>query len=602
MEPTPRYPLAPTALGDGMRVRVGNVMHATVHESLGTAGGAGQAGLTTVELEPHPISGGWRVRWPQAHGSVIGEIAAADRDTLFPIDIVHDAGMIPTATATLDVAPGTGVCDVTVNLAPAEFVIPGNNPLPGSVMLPGSYDETVIVDISTGEFSASDIADMSPGQWLVGLLVRGQDIVVTCDGRVLGTLPHPEADLLRSLIDASPAPVIARAFANNGRIGVDVSPASGAGAIQQLPELPLEPETSDDPWQVYEYADGTLAITVELDAAIDPEDQVIPFPGAREIFLDWEPKYQPPAQDETPEAAPRVRVEPVFEPVPAPEPEPEPLLPPEPEQEPLLPPEPEPLLPPEPEQEPLLPPEPEPVFEPEPEPEPEPAPRPKPMPEPVFEPVFKTKPEPKPEPEPVLPPEPKPAPEPEPVLPPEPKPAPEPEPVLPPEQPSPAEPPAPEPLFPAEPAERPKPEPLFPAEPAERPKPEPLFPPEPAAKLEPLSTAEPKAQPEPLFPAEPEARPASRAGRKPLFPAEPSSELHRRAQAHVPTQSFPAPISFNPGRSSTSADLAGENTYLSEVEKVRLRRATRSRRAAQGTGRHRRPDDTSSVGRHRKPE
>ena len=86
MEPTPRYPLAPTALGDGMRVRVGNVMHATVHESLGTAGGAGQAGLTTVELEPHPISGGWRVRWPQAHGSVIGEIAAADRDTLFPID------------------------------------------------------------------------------------------------------------------------------------------------------------------------------------------------------------------------------------------------------------------------------------------------------------------------------------------------------------------------------------------------------------------------------------------------------------------------------------------------------------------------------------
>ena len=27
MEPTPRYPLAPTALGDGMRVRVGNVMH-----------------------------------------------------------------------------------------------------------------------------------------------------------------------------------------------------------------------------------------------------------------------------------------------------------------------------------------------------------------------------------------------------------------------------------------------------------------------------------------------------------------------------------------------------------------------------------------------
>lgn len=573
MEPTPRYPLAPTALGDGMRVRVGNVMHATVHESLGTAGGAGQAGLTTVELEPHPISGGWRVRWPQAHGSVIGEIAAADRDTLFPIDIVHDAGMIPTATATLDVAPGTGVCDVTVNLAPAEFVIPGNNPLPGSVMLPGSYDETVFVDISTGEFSASDITDMSPGQWLVGLLVRGHDIVVTCDGRVLGTLPHPEADLLRSLIDASPAPVIARAFANNGRIGVDVSPVSGAGAIQQLPELPLEPETSDDPWQVYEYADGTLAITVELDAAIDPEDQVIPFPGAREIFLDWEPKYQPPAQDETPEAAPRVRVEPVFEPVPASEPEPEPLLPPESEQEP----------------EPLLPPESEPVFEPEPEPEPEPAPRPKPMPEPVFEPVFKTK----PEPEPVFPTEPEA----------EPKPTPEPEPVLPPEQPSPAEPPAPkEPLFAPKPAERPKPEPLFPAEPAERPKPEPLFPPEPAAKLEPLPTAEPKAQPEPLFPAEPEARPASRAGRKPLFPAEPSSELHRRAQAHVPTQSFPAPISFNPGRSSTSADLAGENTYLSEVEKVRLRRATRSRRAAQGTGRHRRPDDTSSVGRHRKPE
>lgn len=547
MEPTPRYPLAPIAFGDGMRVSVGSVMHATLHENLGAAGGDGRTSLTTVELEPHPISGGWRVRWPQAHGSVIGEISAADRDELYSVDVVHDTGFIPTATARLNVNPSSGVCEVAVDLAPADFVIPRNNPLPSSVVLPGGYRETVDVDLSKGEFSDSDATEMSPGQWLVGLLVRGEDIVVTCDGRALGTINHPEADLLCSLIDASSAPVMARAFAIDGRIGVDAAPGSGASSLMRLPELPLDPETSDeawpdDTWQVYEYSDGTLAITVALDAAIDPEDQLIPHPDARAVFLDWAPQYQPPAQESAAaaEAAPRVQAKPVFED------EPEPLAPPEPVFETET--------------------EPEPAFEPEPADEPAPAPEAKPgRPELVF------KLQPVPEPEKAV----------------------EPEPPV-----------REEPLFPAEPPA--KPEPVSKTEPADEP--------EPDSETEPAVPSEPRAEDTPLFSAEPPAKPKHRSEDKPLFPVEPrvrperqsrperQLQTDRRSRTEMPTQSFPAPVFFNPDRSSTSADLASGNTYLSEVERVRLRRASRSRRQAEGAGRHRRPEEPNSVGRHRKPD
>lgn len=301
MEPIPRYPLAPTALGDGVLVDVENVVHAVIHEH---AGGPARLPLrTTVELEPHAVSGTWRVRWPQAHGAVVGSIGAAAREAYSPIERVHDAAMIPSAVATIDIDRRTGESTMGVHLAPPELAIPRNNPLDGAMVLPSAAGETAMVNVSRGEFNANETLLMSPGQWIVGLRVHGGDVVVTCGGRALGTLDHDDAEGLRDRLEAfaaTGAPVMARAYAVEGRIGVDCSITRGSGAVAHLPVLPPPPVETVQPFQVFTYADGTLAITVELAAAIDPEDQPRPRAGARGVTLPWTKQAPDPLRDDAP--------------------------------------------------------------------------------------------------------------------------------------------------------------------------------------------------------------------------------------------------------------------------------------------------------------
>lgn len=289
MEPLPRYPLAPAAVGGGTELTVGTLVAATLFEFAGAPDSSAPL-QTTVELEPDPISGAWRVRWPAAHGCIIGEISASDRAAYRSVDTLHDAGLVPTANALISFDPDSSTHRVVVQLAPAALCIPRNNLSPGALLLPGTIDgeEPLYVHVADGEFTAAETMLMSPGQWLVGLYLHGQTVVVTCGGRVLGTLDGDQAAPVREKIAAlfaQGADVKARAWAVNGSISVDVTRAHGTFPVRTLPPLPLPagPEIEIPAPEIFYFSDGSFVITVDLAAAIDPEDWVHPRSGARTV-------------------------------------------------------------------------------------------------------------------------------------------------------------------------------------------------------------------------------------------------------------------------------------------------------------------------------
>lgn len=291
MEPLPRYPLAHSAPSGGTELSVGDLVAATLFEHAGTPSDD-DALQTTVELEPDPVTGQWLIRWPVAHGGIIGAVAAADRDSYRSVDTLHNAGLVPTARARISFDPVTASHRVVVQLAPAAMCVPRNNLLPGALLLPGTVpgEPPVYVHVADGEFTAAETMLMSPGQWLVGLHLHEQTVVVTCGGRVLGTLDAHQAGPVRERIAAlfaQGSDVKARAWAVNGTISVDVTRTKGIFPVRTLPPLPLPlpdgPETAVPAAEVFRFSDGSIAVTVELAAAIDPEDWVQPRPGGRTV-------------------------------------------------------------------------------------------------------------------------------------------------------------------------------------------------------------------------------------------------------------------------------------------------------------------------------
>lgn len=289
MEPLPRYPLAPTALGGGTELSVGDLVTATLFEHAGTPDST-EPLHTTVELEPDPLTGEWRVRWPVAHGGIIGAISAADRAAYRSIDTLHSAGLVPTAHARISFDRLTAAHRVIVQLAPATMCVPRNNLLPGALLLPGTVpgEAPVYVHVADGEFTAAETMLMSPGQWLVGLHLHEHTVVVTCGGRVLGTLDGKQAGPVReklAALFAQGSDVKARAWAVDGSISVDVTRTPGMFPVRTLPPLPLPagPEIDIPAAEVFEFADGSIAVTVDLRSAIDPEDWVQPRPGGRTV-------------------------------------------------------------------------------------------------------------------------------------------------------------------------------------------------------------------------------------------------------------------------------------------------------------------------------
>lgn len=307
MEPTPRYPLTPTTLGDGANVRVGNLVQATLFDHISTVAGSEHNLATSVELEPHALTGTWRVRWPLAFGAIIGEIDAATRADYPLVDVIHECGFIPAAQASFELDRITGIYDVIVHLALPEFVVPRNNPVDGAMVLPsgsGGVHERLPVDVTAGDYTEAETKRLSPGQWLVGLNIHENTVVVTCDGRVLGALGERDSVEVRALLEMlidDPAPVLARAMAKDGTVTLDIARQSTVQAMRNLPTLPVSEMPQPNSFQVFEFGDGTVAVTVDSSVAVDPDDQPIPAGNARTVILP-DTISEPPTKpiDETP--------------------------------------------------------------------------------------------------------------------------------------------------------------------------------------------------------------------------------------------------------------------------------------------------------------
>ena len=314
MEPTPRYPLTSTALGDGFHIEVDKVVQATLFEHAASAGARfaregnrdrGGDLETSVELSPYPLTGTWQVRWPHAFGAIIGHIDAETRSYYAPVELIHDCGFIPAARATFSLDRATGSYAVTVHLAPTEFVVARNNAPEGALVLPsgsGRPGERIYVEVAGGDFTATETMLMSPGQWLVGLSVLEGKVVVTCDDRVLGTLGAHDNDRIREILkqcEHEPTtPVLARAIIVEGAVTLDVARHATTTAVRNLPALPVAETPKPAPFHLYEYSDGTVAVTVEGYAAIDPEDQPSPKASARTVVVP-----EAPAETAEPEEA-----------------------------------------------------------------------------------------------------------------------------------------------------------------------------------------------------------------------------------------------------------------------------------------------------------
>ena len=275
------YPLAPSAWGAADEIDVDHLVQALLFSDI-----ARTVGTTylEVQLEPDPMTRGWRVR---AGEHVIGAIAAAVRSRFPAIERIHASGFVPRTIAGARFDSERGRCDVQVYLPPPEVCVPRNNAPAGAVVLgPG---DMIAVDTSTGEFSAAELAARSPGQWLVGLTLIDDAVVITLDGRVLGTVSDTDNAQLSPLIDA-PA-TYARAHIVDSMVGLDISvPTSAPSPVPALTVPAPEPERE---WDAVTFPDGTWSVVVERDAAIDPEDVAEPAEHSR-------PVSSPPSNDFTP--------------------------------------------------------------------------------------------------------------------------------------------------------------------------------------------------------------------------------------------------------------------------------------------------------------
>ena len=300
---TEHYTLSPSAWGAAVEVPVGNPVQAILFSDFGSRPGTSYA---RVALHPDPLSGAWRVRSP---GGIIGQVDAAQR-ALFPdIQRIHAAGLSPTTLAGVRIDPATGLFDVTLFLPPASLAVPRNGAREASLVLPAG--DMYPVDTATGEFSAAELQQRSPGQWIVGLRVVGEVVVVTLDGRALGSLSPSESEAVRTFLepalgDAPGGALSARAHVLDGMVGLDIAaPDSLCSAVQVLPAIAPAADTpaeavGEGP-EVTEFPDGTWAVTVDREEAVDPADVATPTNGARRVSLTpAAPQPDSPSVDFTP--------------------------------------------------------------------------------------------------------------------------------------------------------------------------------------------------------------------------------------------------------------------------------------------------------------
>lgn len=282
------YPLAPSTWGAGVEIPVDHVVQAALFSDFpGLRGTA----YVPVVLEANPLNGSWRVRRLNegALGPVLGEVAPQWRQHYPDIERVHAAFHRPTTVAAVRLDPARGLYGVDLYLPQPQLAVPRNNAPAAATVLPAG--DMLVVDTAVGEFSAGELATLSPGQWLVGLQLdddSASHVLIILNGRVLGALAGADAAAVSAWLEQHDAGNLwARAVIVDAMVGLDVgSPDEGAGHVPAI----AEPTRAARPWQVIEFPSGGWAITVERDSAIDPGDVVKPRHTARYVSLKGAPR------------------------------------------------------------------------------------------------------------------------------------------------------------------------------------------------------------------------------------------------------------------------------------------------------------------------
>ncbi|MDK8241153.1 hypothetical protein [Corynebacterium coyleae] len=278
------YPLAPSTWGAAVEIPVDHVSQAALFSDF-----AGKRGTSYVPvvLEANPLNASWRVRLHNAAsqnsmlaGPVLGEVSPQWRSLFDEVERVHSSILKPVALAAVKLERDIGQFEVNLLLPEPQLAVPRNNaPETATVLRAG---DMLVIDTTEGEFNAADLAHRSPGQWFVGLQALGDTAVATLDGKVLGSLAEPEVvEWVRSYEHGN---LWARAILLDGMAALDAaSPDEGTDTVPPLSAAPVRQIT---PWQVIDFPDGSWAITVERDAAIDPQDTVHPKHTARYVSLE----------------------------------------------------------------------------------------------------------------------------------------------------------------------------------------------------------------------------------------------------------------------------------------------------------------------------
>lgn len=268
--PARLYPLAPSVWGAALQLPVSDVVQAALFTEFAAHPGTA---FIPVHLQADPLTGGWKVR--RTTGAAIGSLPAVERNRFEDLRRVEASLLMPATLAEVYLSEKTGRFEVNVLLPPPELVVPRNDAPTSAVVLPPG--DMVFIDTSKGEFSAEELAMRSPGQWLVALHVIGGAVAATLGEKVLGGVEW-EGDL-----PALNGEVYARAVLLDGMAALDVAgPEEG---VAQLPALKIPDQRPVTPWELVDFPDGTWAITVQRDFAIDPQDTVRPTHTSRYVSL-----------------------------------------------------------------------------------------------------------------------------------------------------------------------------------------------------------------------------------------------------------------------------------------------------------------------------
>ncbi|WP_342319469.1 hypothetical protein [Corynebacterium mayonis] len=271
-----RYPLSPSAWGTAVEVGVDKPVQAFLYSDLGAST---SMHFIEVALEPDPIENSWRVRYD---GGILGVIDAAQRATFPHINRVHETALTPHTMAGIKM-DADGRYSATVFLPPAELAVPRNNAAtPETVMPPG---DMYVVDTSTGEMTAGELNAASPGQWFVTLSVLDGIVVVSLDGRVVGSLSPTESHYLihagKNLEAAT-----ARAYIIEQMVGLDLAVEGNAErvpALRNAEHADTLTSASKDIEAVTTFPDGSWAVTVAAENAVSGADMSTPRANARRV-------------------------------------------------------------------------------------------------------------------------------------------------------------------------------------------------------------------------------------------------------------------------------------------------------------------------------